>query len=90
MAVVPVDFDQRVDEAVAALNAATRDPNNAANMKTASAKYARAKRVLAIMPVGGDLDPDLERIAAGKRRLEAAADALRQSLRNHGLDASRW
>lgn len=85
MAIVPADFEMQIADVVAALETAAKDPTIPANMQAARAKYAHGKALRTYATGPGNLEVDLDSLASGKQRLEAAADRLRQSLRAHGI-----
>lgn len=89
MAIIPPDFEPQILEIVRVLEIATRDPNIAVNMDAARTRYEHGRRLTTVVfahgPTTEDLERDLEKGAAGKRRFEAAVERLRDSLRKHGI-----
>jgi hypothetical protein len=88
MAIIPGDFEQQIERLISVLDAAARDPNSG-NMKAAKDAYANGKTLIAsshaTTGIAVNLDPELDKMATCKRRFEAAANRLRQSLRDRDL-----
>jgi hypothetical protein len=88
MAIVPIGFVRQISDAIEILDAASADPT-ADNMTAARKAYALGRKLSEQAHARGtsvtNLQPDLDVLARTKRALEAAADRVRQSLRERGL-----